>query len=225
MNIVQISAPAAFGGGLTASPSLSGVTAGNTILVVAMHGATDGSGPSLSGSDSQGSYSIDVASTSGLGVARTVILKLANAAAGSHAISVVASGGTPANSIGEAIAIEVPPCVLDQSNISGGNGTAISVAATAALAGTNELAIAALFHVNLSSGGGTYPPTGGPGTYTALHHSTANQSDSDYQVLSSASGVGANWGTLTTAGKYTALVAVYKPTIIVPTRTLLGVGV
>lgn len=227
MNQVQISTPGAFGGSLTASTTLTGVTQGNTLLVVAMHGATDGSGPSLSASDSQGTYNIDVASTSGLGVARTVIFRLPNANSGSHTISVVASGGAAANSIGEVIALEMPPCALDQSSVSGGSGTAISVAATAALSGANEFAIAALFHVNISAGGGTYPPTGGPGTYTAIHHSTANQSDSNYQVLSSSSGVGANWGTLTTSGKYTALVGVYKPstTIVIPSRSLLGVGV
>lgn len=226
MTPVQTSTPGAFGGSLTASTTITGVTAGNTILVLAMHGATDGSGPTLSASDAQGSYTADVTSGSGGGVARTVCFRLSNAASGSHTISVVASGGAAANSIGEVVAIEVPPCVLDQSNIAGGTGTAVSVTATAALAGISELAFAALFHVNLSVGGGTYPPTGGPGTYTAIHHSTANQSDSNYQVLSTASGVGANWGTLSTSGKYTALVAVYKPAIaVIPTRALLGVGV
>lgn len=227
MTPVQIGTPAAFGGSLTATANITGVTAGNTILVIAMHGATDGAGPTLSASDAQGTYTADVTSSAGLGVARTVLFRLSNATAGSHSIAVVASGGAAASSKGEVVALEVPPCVLDQSSVSGGNGTAISVSATAALAGTNELAIAALFHVNLSAGGGTYPPTGGPGAYTAIHHSTANQSDSNYQVLSSASGVGADWGTLTTAGKYTALVGVYKPTtpVVVPTRSLLGVGV
>lgn len=225
---VQIGTPAAFNGSLTATASLTGVTQGNTILVIAMHGATDGAGPTLSASDAQGSYTADVTSGSGGGVARTVIFSLANASAGSHSIAVVASSGAAANSKGEVVALEMPPCTLDQSSIAGGNAAAISVAATASLADAGEFAIAALFHVNLSSGGGTYPPTGGPGTYTAIHHSTANQSDSNYQVLSNTSGVGANWGTLSVSGKYTALVGVYKSVSVVTavqSRSLLGVGV
>ncbi|MFW1012967.1 hypothetical protein ACEV93_25205, partial [Vibrio parahaemolyticus] len=75
---------------------------------------------------------------------------------------------------------------------------------------SGELAIAAMTHANMSFGGGTYPPTGGPGTYTSMISHT-NRADADYQVLSTSAGVGANWGTLSQTGKYTALVAVYMP--------------
>lgn len=206
---VQISTPASFGGTLTATASLTGVTAGNHIIVVAMHGDLGGNSPSLSCSDSQGSYPSDVLSGGGGGVARTQLFRLAAATAGTHTISVVASAGTGANSVGEIVAIEVAPVALDQSSVIGGTATAVSVPATASLSGTGDLAIAALWHGALNSGGGTFPPTGGTGTYTALVSQT-NESDADYQILSSAAGVGANWGTFSFSSKYTALVAAYK---------------
>jgi hypothetical protein len=157
---VQTSAPGAFNGSLTASTTLTGVTAGNTILLLAMHADTAGTAPNLSASDAQGSYSADVDASSGGGVARTKIFRLANANAGTHTISVTASSGLAANSEGAVVALEVPPVVLDQSNTAGGNSTTPSVAATAALSATGELAIAGLLEVNMSVGGGTFPPDG-----------------------------------------------------------------
>lgn len=205
---VQVSTPGSFNGSLTTTTTLTGVTAGNHILVAAMHGDTGGTGPSLSASDAQGAYASDVLVTE-LGVATAQIFRLAAATAGTHTISVVASGGLAANSEGEIVAFEVPPVALDQSNTGGASSTTPSVAATAALAASGDLAIAALFHVNMSSGGGTFPPTGGTGTYTAAVAHT-NQSDADYQTLSSTAGVGANWGTMSVTGKWAAAVAAYK---------------
>jgi len=212
---VQISSATSFGGSLSAAVSLTGVTAGNHILVIAMHIDAAGSSPSLSCSDSQGSYSADVDSSNGGGASRTTLFRLANATGGSHTITVTASSGLASNSSGEVIALEVPPVALDQSNTVGGNAAAISVAATATLSASGDLAIAALSHINLNAGGGTFPPTGGTGTYTALV-SHLNKSDADYQILSSTAGVGANWGTLSFAGKYTALVAAYMSAAVAP---------
>lgn len=223
---IQVSTPGGFGLTLTATTTLSGVTAGSTILAVVTHGDRGGNSPSLPVSDGQGSYTADVTTTAGGGVARVVIARLANAVAGTHTISTTASTGSGAQSVGEIVALEVPAAVLDQSNIAGGStGTAAAVTATAALAGTNELALAGLYFDGLSAGGGTFPPTGGPGTFTEIV-AHINQSDSAYQVSSSTAGVGANWGTFTQSSKWAAAIAVYKPApAIVPTRSLLGVGV
>lgn len=223
---VQISTPSGFGGTLSASTTLTGVTAGNTILVVVTHGDRGGNSPSLPVSDGQGSYTADVTTTAGGGVARVVIARLANANAGTHTISTTASAGTAAQSIGEIVALEVSPVTLDQSNIAGGTtGTTPSVSATATLAGTGELALAGLYFDGLSAGGGTFPPTGGPGTFTEIVAHT-NQSDTAYQVSTSTAGVGAAWGTFTQSSKWAAAIGVYKAVVVsvVPTRSLLGVG-
>lgn len=207
---VQISVGAAFSG-LTATDSLTGVTVGNDILVVVTHGDTGGSGPSLACTETQGgTYTLDVDANGGLGTARCQIWHLPTATAGAHNISVVASSGVAGNSIGRIICLEVPPVTLDKSNTAGGAASAVAVAATAALAASGDLAIAGMLQVNLSIGGGTFPPTGGTGVYTVLKKATANQCDTDYQVLTSAAGVGANWGTITNSGKYAAMVGAYK---------------
>lgn len=205
--IVQASTPSNWAGSLSATTTLTGVTAGNHIILLAMHGDLGGNNPSLSCSDGQGAYSVDVLSGGGGGVARTAAFRITNATAGTHTIVCTASGGTTANSVGTTVAIEVPPVVLDQSSVAGGSSAAASVAATAALVATNELALAAIFHGALLSGGGTFPPTGGTGTYTSLAH--IHNGDADSQVLTSTAGVGADWGTLTNVSKWTALVAVY----------------
>lgn len=211
---IQISTPSNFAGSLSATTTLTGVTAGNHIILLAMHGDLGGTGPSLSASDGQGAYSIDVLSAGGLGVARTVAFRLAAATSGTHTIVCTASGGTTANSVGTTVAIEVPPVILDQSSVNGGSSTAASVAVTAALATTSDLALAAIFHGALLNGGGTFPPTGGTGAYISLAH--LHDGDADYQVLTSTAGVGADWGTMTNTSKWTALVAAYKAVAVVP---------
>jgi hypothetical protein len=223
---IQVSTPGAFANTLSASTTLSGVTAGNTIIAVVMHGDRTGGNVALPVSDGQGSYTADVTTTAGGALARVVIARLANAVAGSHVIGCTVTG-TAAQSIGQIVAFEVSPVTLDQSNIAGAtSGTAASVSATAALNGVGELAIAGLYFDNMSVGGGTFPPTGGPGTYTALTSHGSSQSEAAYQVLSTAAGAGANWGTFTTSSKWAAAIAVYvaAATVIVPTRSLLGVG-
>jgi hypothetical protein len=221
---VQVSTPGAFAGSLTATTSLTGVTANNHIIVAAMHEDTAGSAPTLSCSDGQGSYGADVVASSGGGVAYTALFRLANASAGTHSISVVASGGTAANSKGAIVAFEVPPVVLDQSSTGGSVGTAVSVAATATLAASGDLAIAAVLHANLNSGGGTFPPTGGTGTYTSASVPHTNNADCDYQTLTSTAGVGANWGTFSFSGKWTAAVGAYTavPSVVPFPPTSLG---
>ncbi len=207
---VQTSAFGAFNGSLTATTTLTGVTAGNHIIVVAMHGDTVGTGPDLSCSDAQGAYSVDVDAAAGGGVARTKLFRLTNANAGTHTISVVASSGAAANSKGAIVALEVPQVMLDKSAIGGASSATPSAGPTAALTGTGELVIAGLFHVNMSVGGGTFPPTGGTGAYTSLGIAHSNQADAAYQTLSSAAAVSASWGTLSASGRWTALVGVYQ---------------
>ncbi len=207
---VQTSTPGNFGGSLTATTTLTGVTAGNHIIVVAMHGDTVGTAPNLSASDAQGAYAVDVDAASGGGVARTKLFRLTNANAGTHTISVVASSGAPANSEGAIVALEVPPVILDKSATGGASSTTPSAGPTAALAGTGELVIAGVFHVNMSVGGGTFPPTGGTGTYTSLGVAHSNEADADYQTLTSAAAVSASWGTFSSSGRWTALVGVYQ---------------
>jgi len=212
---VQISTLSNWGGtSLSATTTLTGVTAGNHIILLAMHGDLGGNGPTLSASDAQGSYAIDVDSNLGLGLARVTMFRLANANAGTHAITCTASTGTTANSVGTTIAIEVPPVTLDQSNIAGGNGTAVSVSPTSSLAAVNELAVAGIFANNLLTGGGTFPPTGGTGTYISLVH--AHDGDGDYQILTSTAGVGANWGTLSFSGKWAAVIGAYNAIATAP---------
>jgi hypothetical protein len=209
---VQISPAGAFGGHLTATTTLNGVTAGNTILALMLHGDRSGSSPTITVADGQGTYLVDVTAGFG-GVTRASAVRLANATAGTHTLVATANSGTAAQSNGWLVALEVPPALFDQgnSNGSGGGTTAAAVAATAGLAGAGELALAGLYFDNMSVGGGTFPPTGGPGTYTEIAAHGSNQAEAAYQVLSTAAGVGANWGTFTTSSKWAGVVAVYQP--------------
>lgn len=207
---VQISTSTSFAGTLSATTTLTGVTAGNTIVVVTMHVDLGGNSPVISVTDGT-VYTTDATVGSG-GASKAQISRLAAVSGGTHTIVVTASTGTASQSKGRVIALELPPVVLDEINTGGGSGTAASVAATATLAGIGELAIAGLYYDSIASGGGTFPPVGGPGVYTEIV-SKLNGSDAVYQVLSTAAGVGVDWGTFTVTSKWAAAIAVYAAAV------------
>jgi len=207
---VQVSSPGHFNGSLSTSVTLTGVTANNHIVVAVSHGDLGGSSPTISVSDGQGSYSSDLVVNSG-GAATSALFRLTAVNAGSHTITATASSGSPSNSEGAIVAFEVLPVAVDQTSTNGGNNATPSVAATSSLANISELAFAVIWHGALNSGGGTFPPTGGTGTYTEISGIKSDNADVNYQTLTSTAGAGANWGTLTFSSKWAALVAVYKP--------------
>jgi len=204
---VQISSFATYSNlSLSASVTLTGVTAGNHIILAVGHFDLGGTSPTVSVSDAQGVYHADVSVTSG-GAAFAGLYRLTGANAGSHTITATFSSGTTANSEGAIVAFEVPPVVFDQGNTGIGNSTTPNVSATASLLTNSDLAIAVLCDVSLGSGG-TFPAIGGTGPYTAAVNQQ-NKAEVDYQTLTSTAGAGANWGTLSISGKWAASIGIY----------------
>jgi hypothetical protein len=216
LNPVQNSSLATFAHTYTATASLTGVTAGNTLISLTSVIFTDGSAPTGGGfTVSDGTtYTQDGYFEEG-GLAVVILARLANATAGSHSCTVTIPSGTKADLYGTTELIEFPPLTLDQTATGGANSTTPSVGPTSALANANEVLIPVLAGGSLGNGG-TFPPTGGPGTFTSFYN-PSNTSDScgdaDYQVQSSGtSAVTVSWGTTTFSGKWAAALCTYYAT-------------
>jgi hypothetical protein len=150
-----------------------------------------------------------------LAASAVMVFRLSNANSGSHSPTVTASAGTPSDSFGFVCAIAVSglsASPLDEVATNGANSTNTPASGTTlALAQPNELIIAAV-DMTGSMAGGTFPPTGGPGSFTAINSSPAgNFSDCDYQIQTAGtSAVSAAWGTVTTANAFAAGIVTYK---------------
>jgi hypothetical protein len=217
--LVQQSTTGSYAGGsLSASATLSGVTSGNTLISIICHLDEGGTTPTFTLSDGQGTYAQD---STALGTYESVVIgSLFTANSGSHTVTGTAGSGTTSNSFGRIILTEwsgIATSGQDQasSNIYNNNITQPTTGTTAGLATSSDLIIAALSFGNVSTGG-TFPPTGGPGTYTSLMSAQAygfGFGDMDYQIIASSSaGVSAAWGTLSNSGKGAAAIMTYKPT-------------
>jgi hypothetical protein len=208
----------AFNAAVTRSATITGVTAGNTIIALISSVDTNGSVRSLSSlSDGQGSYTTD-ASQSGNGCL-CVVASLFNANAGSHTVSVTLSGAG-AFSYGYMYVVEVAGIgtsdSFDQSAGTTGNSLTMSTGATGTLAVANEIAFA--INGTIAGGAGTYnyPPTG----FTQIHagqDGSSNSFDSqNYQIVASTSAITADWGSVSSNVKHSCLVATYQGAVVAP---------
>jgi hypothetical protein len=209
--LVQTSTAGLYGGtSLTATATLNGVTAGNTLIALVGHQDFGNNNYTMAVSDAQGSYSPDaylIRSSNGRPSAGVFSLFTANA--GTHACSAVASLGTVGNSFGALVLQEWSGLsALDQAASNSAGGTTTPTSGTTATLAQNNDVIFTILSSNSTQAGGTFPPTGGPGTYTQVFNSTLV--DQDYQIIqSSTAAVSASWGTLTAAANWAAVIATY----------------
>jgi hypothetical protein len=211
--VVQVGSVGHFNGSsLTAQSVLSGVTAGNTIISCVNHEDFGSTAPAISVSDGV-SYTADEAfqlsSAYDSGIYRS-----SSVTAGTHTVVATASSGTTGNSFGSVVAVEISGLAaspVDQAAV-GHNiaSTTPSVGPTSVLAQANELLIVC-YVANGVTTGITWPPTGGPGTFTTIDNSlSTNDSASAQQIQTSGtSAVTVSAGTTPTRGWVMPLVT-YK---------------
>jgi hypothetical protein len=218
MALVQTSAVSYFAATLATSTTLTGVTSGNTLILLVTHAnfsANNGS-TIISASDSQGTYGIDQES----GGARYScdMMRLPSANAGTHTVTATANYGTAANSFGQMVLTEWSGLnTYDAStgvdNEGSQNTGPVSSGATGLLSSAADVAIAISL---LGDQTGSYPVSGWgtPSGWISIYQDTTNNhlpTSMAYKVLSSNAGVAANFGTLATAGEWAAIISAYTP--------------
>jgi len=102
--LVQKSTVGEFAGTISAACTLTGVTSGNTLLLLVSHANFDATGGGVTASDAQGAYSADQEIEGSRYSCDILRLSLANA--GTHLATLQRSFGTGANSYGQAILTE-----------------------------------------------------------------------------------------------------------------------
>jgi hypothetical protein len=168
----------------------------------------------VTASDGDGAYVQDAWTRNNSGLTSCWSGHRSNASSGSHTVTATSTGGTAANTFGAVALLEVSGLALgcfDQAIWAQANSTGpIASGSTGTLATSNSLVIAAT-QLQAAWLGFSPPPTGGPGTYTALISDSGQRSDLDYQVIaSSTAAVSASWGSNTNSGRWSALCAVYS---------------
>lgn len=203
--LVQQSSTTFFFGDNTAkSVSLTGVTAGNSIIVCASLYIYGGGTPTVSASDGT-AYSTDVSHVISAGSDRPIagIMRLHNVSSGSKTITVTIGGGISAgNCNGSIVAYEVSGlanAAPDKTATGGTTSTTPATGSTGTLTQANNFAIAAL----AATATGADLPSG----WTNLITTDGRQ---DYKVLSSTSSISADWGTFNASGGWAGVLAVYK---------------
>lgn len=206
ISIVQISSVAYWSGTNTASPSLSGVSAGNTLLALynsnnnASNGivtVNDGSAYAADFSKQQGTYSQLV-----VGVAR-----LSSAGAGAHTANCV---NTQAATYGHAILMEVAGLAaapLDKTSGNTASSTSPTTGSTGVLSQADELVIAILGG-DASLAGWTNPPTG----FTNIFNTTGDgfgYTSFSYKIVNATTAQNPGWGAIGSQD-WVAACATYK---------------
>ena len=138
IGLVQISAPGTFLGTASATTTLSGVTAGNTIIAVISHVDTLGGAPTFTLADGQGTYAQDAfAKNIANGAAGALIGSLFNATSGTHVLTATASSDAT-TSQGFLIAAEFAGLAngRDQTSTATGDSQTPSTTPTGSLANT-----------------------------------------------------------------------------------------
>jgi len=230
ISVVQYNS-VAFNGSLSATPSLTGVGSGHALILLNSHVDLGGGTPTFTYFTSGVTWTQDSAANSTGGACGASIASTLNVGGGSYSASVTANSGTAANSEGTATLVEVSglftSSALDQQVAVGGNSTTPATGNTSALAQQSEI-IFAIMTFGSSFTGLTFPPTGGPGTYTQIAHSGATYTDQNYQIdSSSTAAVSATWGTAGASGKWAVALATYKGAVsagIIPVGMMMGVG-
>ena len=209
--------------------ALTGVTAGNAILVSTSLVDTNFNTTAISVSDGTG-YAVDASQNYGNN-SLAYSFSLLNVSAGSHNITASGAASNYGGYSGAIIVMEVSGLrttgAFDKTAGAKGHSTGpVATGTTGSLSNANSLIVAVAASVPAS--GLTIPPTGGPGTYTsAISFTTSTNADIDYQIQTSGtSGVSASWGTASGSSLWACLVATYQASggVSAKTQMLLGVG-
>lgn len=219
--VVQSSTKVAFGGASTTlNLSLTGVTAGNSIIVtVAAYNATSAANITVSDGTS---YTVRQGTQAGGGAGATAAIAwIHNVSSGNKTITVTtdAAGG---NRYGWARAMEVSGLVNAAPNVtmpaaSGANGGTSNAPATGSSASTsvaNCFVVAAL----AVSGGGSDAGIDTPATTGYTNHWVDNDFNveeagaADYKSVTSTGAQSASWGTLTGSYLWAASLAAFEET-------------
>lgn len=210
--VVQVSTKGAFSNNTTASATLTGVTAGNTLLAVVTHhnNQSNGAGTTVSDGTAYTNDLFKAGSGGDSGAFSLEVFRLDNAGAGSHTATTTASFGT--TGYGQIILIEASGLIAsptDATVSSNGNSTHPSSGTTATLAQSVELAIAVMTTDASSVAGETNPPSG----WTSNYNDTSTGSNTlsiNSQITAATTALSASWGTLTTACQWIAGIVTYK---------------
>ena len=116
--LVQKSSVGQFAGTISTTCTLTGVTSGNTLLLISSHANFDSTGGGVTASDGQGAYTTD--GEIGGTTFTCDILRLAGANAGTHTVTVTSKFGTAVNAQGQAILSEWSG-LLSPDQIANGN--------------------------------------------------------------------------------------------------------
>jgi hypothetical protein len=205
--LVQTSAYVKFVGTLSVGTTLTGVSSGNTLILIVAHAnysATNAANV-ISATDAQGSYLIDQETTGGR--FSCDIMRLANANAGTHTVTATANYGTAANSFGGLVLTEWSGIQgydtgtgVDQESTS--NTGPVATGSTGTLSTASDMAIALAILAQ-----------GTPSGFTNIELDTVSVAtySAAYKALSSNAGASANFGTVSPAGEWCCNIACYVP--------------
>lgn len=203
--IVQQSSTTFFFGDATAkTASLTGVTAGNSLIVVASLYIYGGGSPTVSANDGN-AYTTDVQNAFSSGSDRPTagIMSLHNVAGGSVTTTLTIGGGIAAgNCNGSFRLYEVSGLAnagADKTATGGATSNSPATGTTATLSQANGFAIASL----ATSTTGADLPSG----WTNLITTDGRQ---DYVLTSATTGIAANWGTMDASGGWSGVLAVFS---------------
>ena len=202
--LVQQSSTTFFFGDATAkTAALTGVTAGNSLLLVASLYIYGGGTPTLSGDDgSEYSLAIENVFPSGSDRPTAGILYRHNVSAGDYTATLTIGGGISAgNCNGSFRLYEVSGlanAAADKTATGGATSNTPATGTTATLSQANGFAIAALATTQT----GADLPSG----WTNLITTDGRQ---DYVLTSATTGIAANWGTMDASGGWSGVLAVF----------------
>lgn len=219
-SIVQSSTRVGFAGASTLNLSLTGVAAGNSIIVTCA-AFNDSGAPTISATDGT-AYSVRQG-TQGAGnpSATAAILWLHNVSSGNKTITVTTTSGSTGR-YGWARAMEVSGLVNAAPNVtmpaaSGANGATSSTPSTGS-SGATTAANCFVVAVLTVSGGGTNAGIDTPATTGYTNHwvdqdfNTEEAGAADYKSVTSTGAQSAAWGTLTGSYLWAAALAAFEET-------------
>ena len=203
ITVVQVSTVANWVGGTTASPSLTGVTSGNTLIAVYSLASFFSPPGSVSVNDGS-AYSIENSQTvTGDTTYNCGIARLGNVGAGTHTAVCTSNG---ASTYGNAILVEVSGIqnvVADKLANNTGSSTTPTSGSTGTLSQANEIIFSVLV-ADSSLSGFTYPPTG----YTGLFQDSGFcPGAACYQIVAANTALNTSWGTASTTTNWGACAA------------------
>lgn len=225
-SVVQSSSAVEFlGDAASKDLSLTGVSAGNSILVPVSLAVFTSAEPTITVSDGT-SYTNDIEVWLNPASERkkVAIFRLHNVSAGSKTITVRFSGPGFANVYGAMRAYEVSGlanAAPDKTMSATGTSDTPATSASGTLTQTDNFVLGAL----MAQFGGIDLPTGFTNLYLDNSTAAVPPNSHDYDNVSSTSSVTISWGTLAASSEWAAVGAVYKDAAVGQPAVIRGRGV